>query len=335
MRYVLEGSVQRSGKQVRINAQLIDAETDAHVWAERFERDIGDLFALQNEITSRIAIALDLALIDAEAARPTANPAALDYIFRGRAARSKPVSRETFAEEISLFERALALDPQSAEARSQLALALANRVAEGMTDSAAADIARAEGLVAQALASSPGNSTAHMAKAQILRQQGRCEDAIPEFETVIASNRNAVGAIGLLGFCRLMTGSIEEMIPAQEQVIRLSPRDPVIGNIYWRIGLAHLLQSRTDEAIPWLEKGRSANPARPWVHAWLAAAYGLKGETERAAAELAEARRLRGEGSYPSIARTVATGYWGVAKVRALFEATYLAGLRKAGVPEE
>ncbi len=86
VRYVLEGSVQRSGKQVRVNAQLIDAETDAQLWAERFERDTGDLFALQNEITSRIAVALNLELLSAEAARPTANPGALDYFFRGRAA---------------------------------------------------------------------------------------------------------------------------------------------------------------------------------------------------------------------------------------------------------
>ena len=90
VRYVLEGSVRRSGNQVRVNAQLIDAETDAHLWAERFDRDTGDLFALQNEITSRIAIALNLELIAAEAARPTEHPDALDYILRGRAALSKP-----------------------------------------------------------------------------------------------------------------------------------------------------------------------------------------------------------------------------------------------------
>ena len=335
VRYVLEGSVQRSAKQVRVNAQLIDAETDAHLWAERFERDIGDLFALQNEIIGRIANALSLALVGAEAARPTANPDALDYILRGRAAYNKPASRDNLAEAIGLFERALALDPRSAEAQSNLALTLAGRVAEGMSDTAAADLDRAEGLVGQALVAAPSNPLAHFAKGQLLRVQGRCEDAIPEFETYIASNRNSAGAIGFLGHCKLMTGSIEEMIPAQEQAIRLSPRDPYIANIYWRIGVAHLLQSRTDEAIVWLEKGRSANPARPWVHAWLAAAYALKGETERAAAELAEARRLRGEGSYASIARMAATGYWGVPKVRALFEATYLAGLHKAGVPEE
>ena len=86
MRYVLEGSVRRSGNQVRVNAQLIDAETDAHLWAERFDRDTGDLFVLQDEITSRIAVALDLELVTAEAARATDHPDALDYILRGRAA---------------------------------------------------------------------------------------------------------------------------------------------------------------------------------------------------------------------------------------------------------
>ena len=101
VRYVLEGSVRRSGNQVRVTAQLIDAETDAHLWAERFDRDMGDLFALQNEITSRIAIRLRLELVGAEAARPTEHPDALDYILPGarRVVRSRP-SRENYAEAI-------------------------------------------------------------------------------------------------------------------------------------------------------------------------------------------------------------------------------------------
>jgi adenylate cyclase len=86
VRYVLEGSVQRSGNKVRINAQLIDAETNAHLRAERFEHDIGDLFALQNEFTSRIAVALNLEMLGAEVARPTEHPDALDLVLRGRAA---------------------------------------------------------------------------------------------------------------------------------------------------------------------------------------------------------------------------------------------------------
>ena len=118
VRYVLEGSVRRSGNQLRVNAQLIDAEIDAHLWAERFDRDTGDLLALQNEITSRIAVALNLELLAVEAARPTEHPDALDYILRGRAAWLKPRSRDTYAEAISLFEHALALDPGSVEAQS-------------------------------------------------------------------------------------------------------------------------------------------------------------------------------------------------------------------------
>jgi adenylate cyclase len=121
VRYVLEGSVRRSSSQVRINAQLIDAETDAHLWAERFDCDSGDLFALQNEITGRIAIALNLEVTIREAARPTDNPDALDHFLRARAAMYKSRSRDSLAEAISLFERALALDPQSVEAQASLA----------------------------------------------------------------------------------------------------------------------------------------------------------------------------------------------------------------------
>ena len=196
-----------------------------------------------------------------------------------------------------------------------LANALANRVMDQMTDSATADIARAEGLVGQALVASPRRALVHYAKGNVLRAQYRCEEAIPEFETVLAINRNAANALHALGWCKLITGSIEEVIPLEEQVIRLSPRDPGIAYWYARIGIVHLLQSQTDEAIVWLEKARSANPEVQFFHAFLASPYGLKGETERAAAELAEARRLTGEGSYASIVRMQATGHSGVPKM--------------------
>jgi adenylate cyclase len=169
VRYILEGSVRRLGNHIRINAQLIDAETDAHLWAERFDGDAGDLFALQDEITSRIAVALDLELAAAEAVRSTEHPGALDYILRGRAARLRPVSREVYAEAIGLFEHALALDPQSVEAQGLLASCLVGRALNGMTDSAAADIARAEGLADRALAISPRSPVAHFAKGEVLR----------------------------------------------------------------------------------------------------------------------------------------------------------------------
>ena len=118
VRYVLEGSVQRSGNQVRVKAQLIDAETDAHLWASGSIATLSDLFALQNEITSRIAVALNLELLSAEAARPTERPDVRDYILRGRAAWNKPSRRERDADVINLYERALALDPRSVDVRA-------------------------------------------------------------------------------------------------------------------------------------------------------------------------------------------------------------------------
>jgi predicted Zn-dependent protease len=102
-----------------------------------------------------------------------------------------------------------------------------------------------------------------------------------------------------------------------------------------RIGQVHLLQSRTDEAIVWLEKACSSSPAHPGHHALLASAYALKGETKSAAAELAEARRLCSDDRFSSISRLKALGSFGVPKIRALFETTYFIGLRKAGMPEE
>jgi adenylate cyclase len=191
---VLEGSVRRSGNQIRINAQLIDAETDAHLWAERFNGDTTDLFAVQDWVMSRIAITLGSELVRVEIARPIQHPDALDYILRGRAAMGKPRSRENWALAVSLLERALALDPESVEAQSRLAGSLAGRVIDNMTDTATADVSRAEALAAQALAASSRSAVAHYAKGQVLRPRRRFVEAIPEDETVLALDRNWVFA---------------------------------------------------------------------------------------------------------------------------------------------
>jgi tetratricopeptide (TPR) repeat protein len=185
-----------------------------------------------------------------------------------------------------------------------------------------------------ALAAFPRTALVHYAKAQVLRAQQRFEEAISEYGTVLAINRNWVHAIAALGHCKFVIGSIEEVIPAQERAIRLSPRDPKIWLYYYWIGQAHLIQSRGDEAILWLAKARSANPEHPLPHAYLASAYGLWGDTENAIAELALARSLSGDARYASIARLRAVGPFGVPKIRSLFEATYFVGLHRAGMPE-
>jgi tetratricopeptide (TPR) repeat protein len=158
---------------------------------------------------------------------------------------------------------------------------------------------------------------AHSVKGTVLRAQNRYEEAIPEFETALSFNHNMAAALHELSLCKFWACSMEEAICLEEQAMRLSPRDPMIGWRYLLIGTVHLLQSRTDEAIVWLEKARSSVPAAPGVRSRLASAYGLKGETYRAAAELAEARRLSSDDRFSSLTRLrtsggPASGYWGV-----------------------
>jgi tetratricopeptide (TPR) repeat protein len=229
----------------------------------------------------------------------------------------------------------LALDPESVEAQSRLADVLSARVITGLAASPGADVARAEALAGRALASSPRDPVPHFGKGQVLRAQRRYAEAIPEYEIVLASNRNSVSALHALGQCKLITGSIEETIPLAEQAIHLSSRDPYLHLFYFDIGQVNLLHSHIDEATHWLGKARDANPEHPGSHLWLAAAHGLEGDTERAAAELAEARRLAVESPFSSIAKIKAgTPSLEPAVIRALFDATFMTGLRKAGVSE-
>jgi TolB-like protein/DNA-binding winged helix-turn-helix (wHTH) protein/Flp pilus assembly protein TadD len=334
VRYVVEGGVHQSGDKVRVTAQLIGADTDALVWAEQFDGEVGDLLALEDDIARRIAIALGIELIDREAARPTKQPDAFDYILRGAAVMNAPKTRKTYADAIGLFDRALTLDSQAVEAQSRLAIHLAGRVLGDLTDTAPADMVRAEGLAARAVAVAPRSPLAHMAKGQVLRTQHRLDEAVREYETVITLNRNFVSAYYQIGLCKLISGSMEETIPFVERALWLSPRNPDIGFWYQPIGQAHLMDARTDQAIIWLERTRDANPAQPSLHAWLASAYALNGEAERAATELDEARRTSSDDRYSSIARLNASGSL-TPKARALLETTFFAGLRKAGMPEE
>ena len=341
VRYVLEGSVRRAGNQVRVNAQLIDAATDAHLWAERFDGDAADLFALQNEITSRIARALQFELVIADAGRSTEHPDVLDYILRGRAAWWKSTYGTNYAEALGFFERALALDPLAVEAQIWLALMLANRVLDSANgyfhhDAPDADLRRADELVAQALAVSPNSAWAHYVKGQVLRAHSQYEDAAIEYETAISFDRNLANAYAWLGNCKLRIGSVDEVILPTEYAIRLSPRDRNLAVWYAQIGGVHLLKAHIDEAIRWFERARSAYAGIHHIHASLAAGYALKGEMGRASVALREARRLSDR--YSSIARLKAapgTQWFKAANLRAMAETTYFAGLRLAGMPEE
>jgi adenylate cyclase len=332
-RYVLQGSVRRAGSQVRINAVLIDAETDTQLWAERFDRDIGDLFAVQNEITARIARALQSQIAIAEAHRSIERPDALDYVWRGRAQLTKPISRENYDEAIGYFEKALALDPKVPDGAAWLATLLAVRALDELSESASDDLRRAEQLAAQALAAAPNSAMPHYARGQVLRAANRCQEAIPEYEAAVAIDRSRAPAYAHIGWCKFLSGSVDSVVPYFEEAIRLSPHEPAIAPWYGRLGVVHLLQSHIDEAIAALERARSENARLPFVHAWLAAAYALKGEAQRARWALAEARRLNQ--GYASLASVKKSPWFTKPEIRKLAEATYFPGLVQAGMPEE
>jgi TolB-like protein/Tfp pilus assembly protein PilF len=329
VRYLLEGSVRRLSNQIRVTARLIDAQTDLHLWAEHFDGPVEDLFELQDEITNWIAKALNVQLAVAEAARPVEHPDALDCILRGRAVAAKSRSPATQDEAIGWYERALALDPASSEAQAHLAVALTARVQDFVPKSWELDIERAEKLARQAWMSSPLSARAHFSMAEVLRAQRRYTEATTEYETVLTLDRNFADALSALGRCKTYIGRVDDAILAQQHAIRLSPRDSRIHNWYFRIGQAHLLQSRIDPAIDWLEKARSVGPAVWYVHSCLAAAYAHKGDLKHARAELAAARTLQGSGFERGIA--YAAECFVEPDIRARFERTILAGLYRAG----
>jgi TolB-like protein/Tfp pilus assembly protein PilF len=334
VRYVLEGSIQRFPNHIRVNTRLIDAKADAHLWADQFDRDPADPFAVQEEIGKRTEVRVYQEMITRESSRPTEKPDALDYILRGRAAQRR-FDYDYYAEAIGFFDQALAVDPQCAEAQGWLADALARRVIDEMAGAAAADISRAAELAAQAVVRSPASACAHSAQGQVLCAQGRYQEAISAFETARTINPAWPHLYGFLSECKLWTGSIADAIPLVEQAIRINPHDGWAATWYWKLGRLHLVQSRTNEAIAWLERARRANPQLPGVHAMLASAYALNGEINNAAAELEEARALNGDGRYASLSRLKRIANFGAPEIRDLFEATYFVGLRKAGIPEE
>jgi TolB-like protein/class 3 adenylate cyclase len=333
VRYVLEGSIRHSDSRVRVNAQLIDAETDSHLWAERFDKSAEDLFSLQDEITNLIAKALNVELAAAEAARPVEHLDALDCILRGRAASNKSRSLAALDETIGWYERALAFDPCSTEAQTHLAAALVYRIQDFVPESSEADIERAEKLARQALMSSPRSARAHYSMAEVLRTQRRYTEAIPEYEAALALDHNFVSALAAMGRCKTYIGPVDDAILAQQRAIRLSPRDPGLFHWYFRIGEGHLLQSRVDQAIHWLERARSGGPAVWYVHAWLAAACAHNGDLPRARAELAAAMALQGSGFERGIGHIAER--FSAPEIRARFEATILAGIRRAGLPDK
>jgi adenylate cyclase len=338
VRYVLEGSVRRTGEQVRANVQLIDAETGAHLWADRFDTDRQHLAQAQSEITGRLARTLNLQLLQAADRRvdleKTNNPDARDLVMRGWAFFYRPPSMDSREEARSAFERALDIDPRSIDAKLGLARILVVNLADGWSKSAQQDQARAEGLLAEALERDANRAAAHMAMGVLRRVQNRLPEAQIEFETTIALDRNEPIAYTNLGQVFLDQGQPEAAIGPIETAIRLSPHDPFLAVSYRALGACYLLLGQVDKAADLFRKARAANPRYWFVHFWLAGTLGLKGELDEARSALAESLRLKPE--VDSIARWRAERpSYTNPQFTALAEKTLCVGLRCAGFPEE
>jgi TolB-like protein/Tfp pilus assembly protein PilF len=335
VRYILEGSVQRSANQIRVNAQLIDAETGYHLWVESFDRERSDLFAIEDEITKRIAYTLDLRLIDIEARRAGrrgSSADAMDFVMRGNALRQRPVSKDNYRAVAEMYERALQLDDRLPAALNGMAGMLAARVLDEFSDAPEDDLRRAEELNSKVLAVDPNYAWAHYVKGQILRAHKRFDEAMVEYETEIALYPMALWARAQLARAKINNGQPAEAIPLLEQAMKISPRDPNLGFLHYRLGLANLLLGNMDEAIRWYEKAVQTyyDPADAYLE--LGAAFSLKGDNASAQVALAEAVKRKPD--YATIAGVRKNSVSNRPKFVELQERTVIEGLRKAGMPE-
>jgi TolB-like protein len=217
VRYVLEGSVRRAGDQVQVNAQLIDAVSGAHLWADRFDTDRRNLPEAQNEITGRLARTLHLELREAVGRRieqeKVVDPDARDFEMRGWALFYRPFSVANRRQAQRAFEQALEIDPRSVDARIGIALVLATNVSDGWSSSVEQDKARAKQLLLEALERDANRSMAHYAMGMLRRVQNRLAESRIEFETAIALDRNNPRALFQLGLTLSYLGQPGPAIP--------------------------------------------------------------------------------------------------------------------------
>jgi len=285
VRYVLEGSVQRAGNRLRINVQLIEAETGAHLWAERFDKPVGDLFEMQDEIVARLALAINAQLVAAEARRAerTANPDAMDLYFQGMAAFNRGATREQLMEAHGFFERALALDKNNIGALVGQAVANVNYAMTFHPDDRIGRCVAAEAAAKRALAIDPDHAPAHFALGLVYTATNRPTQAIAEYEQALALDRNFATAHAMIGLTKVMgLGRGLETEGHILEAMRLSPRDTYAYEWMFIMGATKLTLGSNDEAVAWLQRSVETNRNYSLSHFYLAAALALVGRMEEA-----------------------------------------------------
>jgi TolB-like protein/class 3 adenylate cyclase len=289
VRYVLEGSVQRGGKRLRVNVQLIDTESGKHIWAERFEKPVADLFDMQDEIVSRLAQALDAQLVLAEARRAERlrNPDVLDLVFQGFAAVYQGPTPEHLDRARGFFERALAIDSQSVGALVGLASVDATIGAYVLTDDRSTHLSAAETNAVRALSLDPHRAMTHRVLGTVYNMTNRPSQGIAACEQALALDRNLADAHAVIGMAKYYLGRAAETEGHIIEAFRLSPRDIFAHRWMHFIGAAKIQLGEYADAAFWVRRSVEANPNSPLSHFLLAAALGYQGvvdEAQRAAA---------------------------------------------------
>ncbi len=286
VRYVLEGSVQRAGNRLRVNVQLIDAETGNHLWAERFDKPVADLFDMQDEIVSRLANTLNARLIQVEARRAerSTNPDAMDLYFQGWAYENNGTTSEYMTQAQAFFDRALALDSGNIEALVGSARVKAAIGGNLETDDWKAHFAAAEVALTRALSLAPNHARAHSVLGLVQSFTNRAVQGIAECERALALDRNLADAHGFIGLAKFFLGRSEETEAHIHEALRLSPRDNNAYRWFMFAGLAKLFLGADVEAAAWLRRSIEANRNHPVTHCYLAAALALLGSLDEARA---------------------------------------------------
>ena len=334
--YVLEGSVRQAGNRVRVTAQLVETSTGNHIWAERFDRSLDDIFEVQDEITALVASTVGQQVRVAETRnsllRDQQNLRARDLIAHVQWHCDK-LTEGDFAKARELCSSAIERYPRYVAAHSLLAFINIMELIYDWGDRSPEDLAHdATDAARTAITIDSDDEAAHTYLAIVYWLIGQHDAAIKECEFVIRLNPNYAFAIGVLGIVHAYSGadSYESAVQNLEKAIRLSPNDPWLQYYLAQRGTAEFYIGNYDAALEWHQKAAQRNPDFAAAHRWIAATSALKGDSERARAEMKEIVRLEPQLTIAAYTRMKKQLY----KYEKDFE-KYIEGLRVAGLPEK
>jgi adenylate cyclase len=331
VRYVVEGSVRKGGDRVRVSAQLIDATSGHHVWAETYDRELREIFALQDEISLAIASSMRPELKRAEVGRAVRKqPRNLDAYELGLRGlwHFWQFTPEHSAEARRLFQRATELDPRHADAYANIAITHYADIVLEWSDSRSRSIAALERSAQDCIERDRASAQCQLSLGFAYRVPGRRDEEIAAFERAVQLDPSLASAHGWLGMALAIGGRPEEAVASLEKAIRLSPNDPAAGLFFESMGWAHFGAGRYGEAVKWSQRTLERNPRDDLAYRTLAASYAQLGRLEEAHGALEEALQLDPDLSLRKVQRQNPTS-------DPDFMARWLGGLRKAGLAEE